>query len=174
MTSFIIKAHERRPVPEFWRSDKGCAFCQIILRAAPAYRIYEDDLVVAFLDILPLRPGHTLIVPKAHHSRVSELPENYAAALGVAISKVSLALTKAMDNTALNVVCNQEYAQAVAHVHYHVIPAPKFGSMSTSMGSSDLHAAPVPKELHNREFEVQRIYEDAARLVNVLASSKKQ
>jgi hypothetical protein len=160
MTSFIIKAQVTLTVPELWKKDRKCAFCQIIDRAAHAYRVYEDDHVIAFLgeysflksrterhynkprgpfaDILPLRPGHTLIVPKIHCSRVSELPQEYAAAVGKAISRISNALTKgaslpnhdlstyavsltmlqlvAVDNTALNVVCNQEYAQVVPHV----------------------------------------------------------
>lgn len=81
-----------------------------------------------YTDILPLREGHTLVIPKIHHSRVSELPTEYAAATGEAISKVAAALTKgessippalsvsnrttiALGKTGLNVVCNQEYAQ---------------------------------------------------------------
>jgi hypothetical protein len=49
MTSFIIKSQANRPVPEFWRRDKECAFCQIIRRAAHAHRVYEDNHVIAFL-----------------------------------------------------------------------------------------------------------------------------
>ncbi|KAI0304402.1 HIT-like protein [Multifurca ochricompacta] len=155
MTSFIIKSQASRPIPEFWRKDRECAFCQIIRRAADAYRIYEDDYVIAFLDILPLRPGHTLIVPKIHCSRVSELPPEYAASVGKAISKISNALTKAIDNTALNVVCNQEYAQVVPHVHYHIIPAPRFSSLPIALGPRDLNQKPPPttKDMHRYEHE---------------------
>jgi len=85
-------------------------------------------------DILPLRKGHTLVVPKAHISRLSELPSELAAAIGESVTKVARSLTLgelyannlllwlnilcclALENTALNVVCNQEYAQAVPHV----------------------------------------------------------
>jgi hypothetical protein len=49
MTSFVIKTQASRTVPEFWKKDGECAFCQIIYRAAHAYRIYEDNLVIAFL-----------------------------------------------------------------------------------------------------------------------------
>ena len=49
MTSFIIKTQANRTVSDLWREDKECAFCQIIYHAARAYRIYEDDLVIAFL-----------------------------------------------------------------------------------------------------------------------------
>jgi len=157
MTSFIIKAQASRPVPEFWRRDRECAFCQIIRRAAHAHRVYEDDHVVAFLDILPLRPGHTLVVPKFHCSRVSELPPDYAAFVGKAISRISNALTKAVDNTALNVVCNQEYAQVVPHVHYHIIPAPRFSTLPTRSGSGprdlDKKPAPTGMDMHRKEYE---------------------
>ncbi|KAI0269855.1 HIT-like protein [Gloeopeniophorella convolvens] len=155
MTSFIIKAQASRPIPEFWKKDKECAFCQIIRRGAPAHRVYEDEHVVAFLDILPLRPGHTLVVPKVHCSRVSELPSEYAASLGVAISKISNALTKAVDHTALNVVCNQEYAQVVPHVHYHIIPAPRFGSLSANLSPRDSNSQkPLSTmDMHRREYE---------------------
>lgn len=86
------------------------------------------------IDILPIRQGHVLVIPKVHYQRLSDLPADIARATGEAVSKVANALTKgaahpfcafvtlcscdiqAMDNTALNVVCNQEYAQAVPHV----------------------------------------------------------
>lgn len=116
MTSFIIKAHEGRPVPSSWRSHPDCPFCRIIRGEAPAFRLFEDDRVIAILgafslpdylnlrhlprlfwvfeDILPLRAGHTLVIPKIHYSRVSELPAEFAAAVGEAVSKVANALTQ--------------------------------------------------------------------------------
>ncbi|KAF5382305.1 hypothetical protein D9757_008477 [Collybiopsis confluens] len=140
MTSFIIKDHVRRP-KHTWNQDY-CAFCRIIAGEAPSNPVYENDKVVAFLDIMPLRRGHTLVIPKVHYSRLSELPPEYAAAIGEAVSKVAHALTQALGNTALNVVCNQEYAQAVPHVHYHIIPAPTYDSTSTS-STSTLSPSPL-------------------------------
>ncbi|KAI0314018.1 HIT-like protein [Amylostereum chailletii] len=173
MTSFIVDAHTRRTTPPSWKSDDSCVFCRIIQHTAPAYRVYEDDALVAFLDILPLRPGHVLLVPKVHYARVSELPAQYAAALGAAISKISHALTKgtfrflsspgAMENTALNVVCNQEYAQAVPHVHYHIIPAPDFSSRKAASLSTTTNARKSPTsvaEMHHKEFEARGELDD--------------
>ncbi|KAF5337483.1 hypothetical protein D9758_013606 [Tetrapyrgos nigripes] len=156
MTSFVIKSHVDRPL-SLWSRDKECPFCRIIERSAPSHTVYENDMVKAFLDIMPLRRGHTLVIPKIHFSRLSDLPPEYAAALGEAVSKVANALTKALGNTALNVVCNQEYAQAVPHVHYHIIPAPVLDGSSPSSSSS----TPVKKEeapmtirqMHRAEFE---------------------
>ncbi|EPQ54736.1 HIT-like protein [Gloeophyllum trabeum ATCC 11539] len=162
MTSFIISDHLTRKVPPSWaaHADPACPFCRIVAGAAPAFRVHEDERVVAFLDIMPLRPGHTLVVPKRHEKRVSELPAEDAAAVGAAVSRVAGALVRAMGNTALNVVCNQEYAQAVDHVHYHVIPAPTFESSSkVSPVMNEPDKGPrgrkvlTQKEMHRREFE---------------------
>ncbi|KAF7365429.1 HIT-like protein [Mycena venus] len=152
MTSFLIKAHENR-APSSWNGYQDCAFCRIINNELPSIRVFENDLVVAILDILPLRKGHTLVIPKAHFRRLSELPAEYAAAVGMAVTKVAHALTQALDNTALNVVCNQEYAQAVPHVHYHIIPAPVFGKQAPAPVAKDNTEPLTMKEMHQREYE---------------------
>jgi len=164
MTSFIIKAHEERVVPEDWGTKEGCPFCRIIRGEAPAFQVYEDDKVIAILDLLPLRPGHTLVIPKAHYARVSELPPEYAAAVGAAVSKVSHAMTEALQNTALNIVCNQEYAQAVAHVHYHIIPAPRTTALADSLPERVDHVTQplVAKDIFHREREMRGELEDEA------------
>ncbi|KAF7964886.1 hypothetical protein HWV62_1941 [Athelia sp. TMB] len=121
--------------------------------------LYENDKVIAILDIMPLRQGHALIIPKTHFSRLSELPPEFAAAVGEAVTKVAHAITKAVDNTALNVVCNQEYAQAVHHVHYHIIPAPSFNAPTTVKHEHEEQTKKNPRtplthrEMHQREFE---------------------
>jgi len=149
MTSFLIADHKDRTSP--WAADP-CPFCEIIDNSLPAFRVYENDKVIAILDIMPLRRGHTLVIPKAHFSRLSELPGDVASAVGEAVSKVAHALTKALNNTGLNVVCNQEYAQAVPHVHYHVIPAPIFGA-SPPEPDSDRRVPLSRREMHQKEFE---------------------
>jgi hypothetical protein len=111
-----------------------CPFCRIVLSSMKAHKVYEDEHVVAFLDILPLRRGHTLVVPKWHVARLSDLgrrTENpssqdgfdswdISASLGRAVAKVSHALVEALglETNGLNVVCNEVYAQAVPHVRY--------------------------------------------------------
>ncbi|KAF8349248.1 HIT-like protein [Amanita rubescens] len=166
MTSFMIKAHVDREIPQEWRSDADCTFCSIIRNEQPAYRVYEDDKVIVILDILPLRPGHMLVIPKAHYSRLSELPQEFAAAVGITLTKVAKALTQAVDNTALNVVCNQEYAQAVPHVHYHIIPAPKLGQPeSPTLVPNALPGARernprTMREMYQMEFEARSSLDD--------------
>ncbi|KIO29248.1 hypothetical protein M407DRAFT_242700 [Tulasnella calospora MUT 4182] len=114
-----------------------CAFCNIISRKQRAFLIFEDDHTIAILDILPIRRGHVLVIPKEHISRLSELPEEVAGRLGQTVTKVAGAITRALDNTALNVVCNQEYAQAVPHVHYHIVPAPSESSNKLTSKAQD-------------------------------------
>ncbi|KAI0657348.1 HIT-like protein [Cubamyces menziesii] len=174
MTSFIIKAHENRPLPLEWRTDPGCTFCRIVRGQAHAFKVYEDEKIIAILDIMPLRHGHTLVIPKVHISRVSDLPDEFAAECGKAVSKLSRAISAAVDNTALNVVCNQEYAQAVPHVHYHIIPAPRPGAVPAGPPvRSDHITRPLTQmEMHDLEFESRKWLEDdqALKLVESIRS----
>ncbi|KAJ7597513.1 HIT-like protein [Mycena floridula] len=158
MTSFIIKSHLERVASGQWKSS-DCAFCAIIQDDSPAFRVYENERVLAILDIMPLRHGHILVIPKAHYTRVSDLPPEIAAALGETVSKVAHALTQALNNTGLNVVCNQEYAQAVPHVHYHIIPAPILDK-PTPMIEKPATAIPTMRQMHRMEFESRQELED--------------
>lgn len=156
MTSFLINEHLNRKVHDEWKDDSPCSFCRIISKELSSLTVYETDKVIAILDILPLRPGHTLVFPKTHISNVSDQPPDIAAAMGMAVSKVASALTQALQNTALNVVCNQEYAQSVPHVHFHIIPAPKYAdsrqpSQCNSSQTIGLHIK--QSELHQLEYE---------------------
>ncbi|KAL1742032.1 HIT-like domain-containing protein [Schizophyllum fasciatum] len=164
MTSFIIKAHLNRRIHPDWLKDGAqvkmldddsatCTFCRIVRGELPARKVFENEHVVAFLDIMPIRKGHTLVVPKVHFMRLSDLPEEYAGALGAAVSRVCNALVQALDHTALNVVCNQEYAQAVPHVHYHIIPAPKIGSATEEVSYSASQPPISLGAVHRMELE---------------------
>jgi len=157
----MIQSHVGRQVPLAWAHNDTCPFCRIISGELPAQTVYETEKVIAILDILPLRPGHTLVIPKAHIPKLSDLPPDLASAAGEAISKVANALTEVMGNTGLNVVCNQEYAQAVPHVHYHIIPAPQFGSNLPSSTEAVRGQLPLThKEMHRREFESRTELDD--------------
>lgn len=71
-----------------------CAFCRIVAGQSPAYIVYEDDENIAFLDILPLRPGHTLVIPKKHVQQVSHLDAQTAASLSQALVNTTRAVGK--------------------------------------------------------------------------------
>lgn len=99
-----------------------CAFCRIVAKQSPAYVVYEDQDNIAFLDILPLRPGHTLVIPKKHVGQLSQLDPPTAASLSHALVQTTRAVGKAMGDERLQVITNQIYAQLVPHVHFHIVP----------------------------------------------------
>jgi len=101
-------------------------FSKIIAGQIPCHRLYEDDRVLAFLDIEPLSPGHALVIPKQPSRTLDEVDEATAASLGVALVKVARALKAVTGCPAYNVLQNNEALahQAVFHVHFHVIPKP--------------------------------------------------
>ena len=99
-------------------------FSAIIRGDIPCLRVYEDDHVLAFLDINPLSAGHTLVIPKAPAATLDELSEESAAALGRALPVLCRAVKKATGAKAYNVLQNNgaDAHQAVMHVHFHIIP----------------------------------------------------
>jgi len=102
----------------------NCIFCQIVAGDIPAKTLYEDDAAVAFLDAYPLTEGHTLVIPKAHHEHLQDVPEGEAAGWYAAVHRVAAVLQAALDAPALTVGLNNGKlaGQAVPHVHMHLIP----------------------------------------------------
>jgi len=101
-------------------------FSKIIRGELPCHKVYEDDLVFAFLDIHPIAPGHTLVIPKEPARTFDELSEDSAAALGRVLPKLCRAVKQATGIAAYNILQNNgsEAHQAVFHVHIHIIPKP--------------------------------------------------
>lgn len=99
-------------------------FDQILDGAIPCHRVYEDEHVLAFLDIGPLSRGHTLVIPKERRAFLHELSDDSAAAIGRALPRIARGVMKATGARAYNVLQNNgaEAHQAVFHVHFHVIP----------------------------------------------------
>ncbi|MBX3386018.1 MAG: HIT family protein [Phycisphaeraceae bacterium] len=99
-------------------------FTKIIRGEIPCHRVYENEHVLAFLDVAPLSRGHALVIPKEAKAYLHELSDESAAALGRALPKVARAVLQATGATAYNVLQNNgaEAHQAVFHVHFHIIP----------------------------------------------------
>jgi histidine triad (HIT) family protein len=99
-------------------------FTRIIKGQIPCHRIYEDEHVLAFLDINPISEGHTLIVPKEPAETVDKLSDAAAGAIGRVLPRISRAVLKATGARAYNILQNngREAHQAVPHVHFHIIP----------------------------------------------------
>lgn len=99
-------------------------FDKILAGEIPCHRVYEDDHVLAFLDISPLSKGHTLVIPKEAKAQLHELSDESAAALGRVLPRLCRAVLAASGASAYNVLQNNgvDAHQAVMHVHFHVIP----------------------------------------------------
>lgn len=101
-----------------------CLFCKIIAKEIPNYTVYEDENVLAFLDIHPCSKGHTVVVPKKHFSDLSEMSvddwQNMSMGLAGAFSKVQAVLNP--DGINLGINNGKAAGQAVGHVHWHLIP----------------------------------------------------
>jgi len=104
--------------------SESCIFCRIIRGEIPSYKIYEDERTLAFLDISPSAPGHTLIVPRAHVTRVEDLSEEDAEALFMTLHGLVGCIQDAMEVPSSTIGINNgpESGQEVPHVHIHVIP----------------------------------------------------
>jgi histidine triad (HIT) family protein len=102
--------------------DARCVFCEIVAGRAPAYRVYEDDATLAFLDLFPFTRGHLLVVPKRHGPRLTDFrPEEQAAVVRTLDLMCRRAERLTSDyNVAMN--AGASAGQIVFHMHFHVIP----------------------------------------------------
>jgi histidine triad (HIT) family protein len=99
-------------------------FGKIIRGELPCHKVYEDDHVLAFLDIAPISRGHTLVIPKEPAATLDGLSDDASAAIGRLLPRLSRAVLSATGATAFNVLQNNGASahQAVFHVHFHIIP----------------------------------------------------
>ena len=101
-----------------------CIFCKVIKGELPSHTVYEDDRVVAFLDIAPINKGHTLIVPKKHYENTLETPDELLQHIVLVTKKLSQAILAATGANACNIGINngRESGQVVFHTHWHIMP----------------------------------------------------
>ncbi len=99
-------------------------FSKIIRGEIPCHRVYEDEAVLAFLDVTPLSPGHTLVIPKEAVATLDKLSDQSAAAIGRVLPRIARAVLRVTGATDFNVLQNNGASahQAVFHVHFHIIP----------------------------------------------------
>lgn len=99
-------------------------FCKIVSGEIPSYKIYEDESALAFLDIMPVNPGHTLVIPKKHYENIEAIPEEELADLIKVVKKVGLALKNGFGAKGYNLTENNDpiAGQIIPHLHFHLIP----------------------------------------------------
>ncbi|MBI4599180.1 HIT family protein [Candidatus Uhrbacteria bacterium] len=101
-----------------------CLFCNIVRGEIPCHKVYEDERVLAFLDIQPVNPGHVLVIPKTHSANMVHMaPEDLHAVMD-AVQKIAPALLRAVGFEGFNLGVNTGAAagQVVFHTHFHVMP----------------------------------------------------
>ncbi len=105
-------------------SNPDCIFCKIVAGDIPCHKLYEDELVLSFLDVSPLSRGHALVIPKGHWVTLDTVPDESAAAIGAVLPRISRAVCTATGVRDFNILQNNGRAahQAVDHVHFHIIP----------------------------------------------------
>jgi len=108
-------------------SAAECLFCKMIAGQIPVTKIYENDDILAFLDIGPISDGHTLIIPKQHFEKLDECPPELLVKVASNLGKISKAVSTAMNSEDYNILCNngESAGQIIKHVHFHIIPRRK-------------------------------------------------
>ena len=101
-----------------------CIFCEIIKGNIPSKKVYEDDNVLAILDISQITKGHTLVLPKKHFDNFLDLDDEYASYVFLAAKKITKMIDKAYKPLGFNIInnCNEIAGQSVMHYHLHIIP----------------------------------------------------
>ena len=115
---------------------EDCIFCQIVAGDIPSRTVYEDEHAFAFLDVNPLAPGHTLVIPKEHHERMNDLPPELSGRVMATLSRLVGPVEDAADADGSTVAFNngEVAGQEVPHVHGHIVPR------SESDGGRPIHS----------------------------------
>jgi len=101
---------------------KSCLFCDIAAGTTPAAGVFADDLCVGFLDHRPLFPGHVLLVPRAHHETLADLPREALPRFFAAVQLLAAAVQGGTSAQGSFVAINNQVSQSVPHLHVHIVP----------------------------------------------------
>ena len=100
----------------------NCIFCKIINGEIPSYKIYEDDIVLAFLDINPDSDGHTLVIPKKHYTDIMDIDNNTLAHIFDVAKKIKSDIEEKLHCDGITFIQNNGDVQEVKHYHLHIKP----------------------------------------------------
>ena len=104
--------------------DPDCIFCKIVAGELPCHKVFENDHVLAFMDINPTSQGHTLVIPKDHHRDLVSTPAEVLGQITAALPQIAEAAVTATDAEGFNILQSNEgcAGQVVFHIHFHVVP----------------------------------------------------
>ena len=102
----------------------NCIFCAIAEGEIPSFKVYEDDVALAYLDINPFSFGHTLVIPKVHTEGLLDTPDETLAAVLARVKKIAAHIKTALPCDGFNILQNNGPAagQTVPHLHFHIVP----------------------------------------------------
>lgn len=105
-------------------SADDCLFCKMVAGQIPVTKVYEDDVVLAFLDIGPISDGHTLVIPKQHFEKLHDCPAELLSKVSSRLCRIAGAVSAAMNCDGYNLLCNNGRAagQLIEHLHFHIVP----------------------------------------------------
>ena len=105
-------------------SMEDCVFCKIVNATIPSTKVYEDTKVLAFLDVAPGNKGHTLVVPKGHFERLTDIPPDILSHIAGILQKLAQPVTDSVGASAYNIeqANGGDAGQVVPHAHFHIIP----------------------------------------------------
>ncbi len=129
-------------------SQDDCLFCKMVAGHIPVTEIYQDQFVLAFLDIGPVSDGHTLVIPKQHFETLHDCPPELLGHLAASLGNIAKAVTTAMKSQGYNILSNNGRAagQLINHLHFHIIPR--------NTGDSVFNRWPAYKYKQNRIEEI--------------------
>ena len=101
-----------------------CVFCAIVAGEIPSFKVYEDDCVLAYLDINPFTKGHALVIPKVHSAGLLDTPAETLKEVVVRVQKVAAHIKATLPCDGFNILQNNGAAagQTVSHLHFHIVP----------------------------------------------------
>jgi len=102
--------------------EMDCIFCKIIKGEIPSYKLYEDGMIMIFLDVNPYCPGHALIVPKEHTLDINSISDDVLMHIMKHARITAKNITEALDTDGFTLIQNNGFVQEVKHFHLHVIP----------------------------------------------------
>ncbi len=102
--------------------QEDCLFCKIIRKEIPSNTLYEDEDIMAFLDVNPTSEGHTLVIPKTHYTDITEIPDEVLLKLFNVGKKLTPQLMGKLKKESMTYLINYGDAQAIKHIHLHLIP----------------------------------------------------
>ena len=131
----------------------SCIFCKIVAGELSSSKVYEDVDVLGFLDIIPVNPGHTLIIPKKHFESIHDTPDELVAKMSIVAKKIATAVQQSLGAKGVNIGMNNgvHAGQEVFHAHVHVMP--RYGKDSFKLWEG------TPDKAAEREMVAEKIHQ---------------